>query len=117
MNHFISLAEASEMTARYRQQRNAILQPSFQNLNLLAVCETFDRSGFDALLSKPACAFIRIYYGMDADMKIHAIIVAADENNQDILPTVALANEVDDDILDRANRCPDLCPPDSPLIG
>ena len=115
MSHFIPLSEAVEMTKRYRQNRDAVLQTSYQNQNLLPVCETFERSAFDALLSKPDCAFIRIYYGMDADMKIHAIIVAADPNDRDILPLSTASNDEEDDILDRANRCPDLCPPESAL--
>jgi hypothetical protein len=115
MNHFIPLADASAMTSRYRENRNAVLQPSFQNQNVLPVCETFDRSAFDVLLAKPSCASIRIYYGMDAAMKIHAIIVAADENDRDILPLNATGSDEEEDILDRANRCPDLCPPESPL--
>lgn len=118
MNHFISLAEAVDLTTRYRQHRNDVLLPDYQNRDLLAICETFDRAAVDALLAKPGCARIRIYYGMDTDFKIHAIIVAADENDQDILPLSPLTSEEEDeDILERANRCPDLCPPESPLNG
>ena len=81
----------------------------------MPICETFDKAAFETLLAKEGCEHIRIYYGMNAEKQIHAIIVAADANGQDILPSLSSNEEEDDDILDRGNRCPDLCPPASPL--
>jgi hypothetical protein len=115
MDHFISLAEAEEMTAVYRSQREAILAEEFQNQNILPICETYDKEAFAVLLAKPECAQIRIYYGMDEKLKIHAIIVAADANGKDILPRSVSESGVVDDIIDRGLRCPELCPDPSPL--
>ncbi len=109
MSHYISLSTAEDMTEKYRLNREDILKTQFQNQNILPLSETFDRSAFEALLDKSGCVGLRIYYGMDNDSKIHAIIVAVDENNEDIL------TDSEDDIVDNGNRCPDLCPPSSPL--
>ncbi len=113
--HFISLNKAIDMTTRYRADKEAILATAWQNQNILPDSETFNRTAFDTLLAKEGCAGLRIYYGMDEDLKLHAIIVAANEENEDILPvltTVALTGE---DIVEEGQRCPDLCPPPSPL--
>lgn len=116
MSHFISLQQASEMTKRYRTHRSQITLPEHQGDDLLAFSETFERSAIDALLIQPGCTGIRIYYGMDQDLKIHAILVASDEQNADILAagnSAVLAEE--SVIVEMANRCPPLCPEPSEL--
>jgi hypothetical protein len=119
MNHFISLQEAIDMTSLYRNQREDILKTEFQNQGILPLSEAFDRSAFDTVLAKEGCAGLRIYYGMSEDFKVHAIIVGTDENGHDILPESSGAfNEAetgDDYIIEKGNRCPDICPDDSPL--
>lgn len=105
------------MTTRYRQNRETILAASYQNQNILPLSETFDRAAFDALLAKTGCTRLRIYYGMDEDKKLHAIIVAVDDQNEDMLSQSAAltAEDEEEDLLERGFRCPDDCPPDSPL--
>lgn len=116
MNHFISLQEAIDMTSLYRQESENILKPAYQNQNILARSEAFDRAAFDTLLAKNGCAGLRIYYGMDAQLKVHAIIVPTDANGNDILPSQTLTSTEDgDDIAERGIRCPDICPTESPL--
>ena len=116
MSHFISLEEAIEMTTLYRQESENILKPAYQNQNILARSEAFDKAAFDTLLAKNGCAGLRIYYGMDAQLKVHAIIVPIDANGDDILPSANLtATEEGEDIVERGLRCPDICPTDSPL--
>ena len=115
MNHFISLQEAIDMTSLYRTQRENILKTDFQNQNILPLSEAFDREAFDSVLGKNGCAGLRIYYGMDEDKKIHAIIVGVDENGDDMLPEEQLNSSEDEDIIERGNRCPDICPAESPL--
>ena len=54
---------------------------------------------------------------MDSELKVHAILVAVNDKNEEILPT-ALNENVRDDayyLWDEAERCPTVCPPDSPL--
>lgn len=104
------------MTSLYRQESENILKPAYQNQNILARSEAFDRAAFDTLLAKNGCAGLRIYYGMDTSLKVHAIIVPIDENGNDILPSAnSLTEEGEDDIAERGIRCPDSCPQDSPL--
>jgi len=116
MSQFISLDQAIAMTTLYRNENEKILAPEFQGKNILCRSETFDREVFDTLLSKPDCKYIRIYYGMDEKLQVHAIIVAANEENEDILPPkggVQLPG--DGDIGENGRRCPDVCPPPSDL--
>lgn len=115
MNHFISLATAAEMTARFRNNRENILNAAFQNQNVLPIAETYDKAAFQTLLNKPGATAIRIYYGMDENLKLHAIIVAVNDNNEDILPAASLTIAEEEDIIDSGVRCPELCPASSPL--
>ena len=106
-NHRITLARAIEMTKRYRQTKP----------ESMPICETFDADAVLALVSETGCTSLRIYYGMDNNNDIHAILVAGNKDNADILPP----EEVQDDstgnpaILEDGYRCPKYCPGASPL--
>ncbi|HEV7783333.1 MAG TPA: hypothetical protein VGO58_18785 [Chitinophagaceae bacterium] len=115
MNQFISLETAVEMTSLYRQEKENILDPAYRNQNILARSETFDREVLDTLLAKTGCASVRIYYGMDKSLKIHAILVAVNENNEDILPSTTGKALAGNDIGEQGYRCPEECPPPSAL--
>ncbi|HUC82467.1 MAG TPA: hypothetical protein VMR70_16290 [Flavisolibacter sp.] len=120
MNHFITLEKAKQMNARYRNEKENILAENYRGQNILAICESFDRSAFDRVLSQQGCTGIRIYYGMDEQDKVHAVVVGFDINGHDILPTAAAAaiasdGEEFEGIIEEGNRCPDMCPPESPL--
>ncbi len=105
-DHEISLAQAIDMTTLYRANRPANFP----------VCETFPLIAIQSLLANPAAAFFRIYYGMKEDMSVHAILVVADDNNDDLLPAANRSDEDDDnEILEDSFRCPNVCPPESPL--
>ena len=115
-SHFISLEKAIEMTTHYRKNKHAVINPSHSGKEILALSDKFDRSVFDLLLSKPDCTGIRIYYGMDIDLKVHPIVVAVNAKDEDILPlsgtvTTLSGSDIGDDTL----RCPPFCPPPSPL--
>lgn len=112
--HFISLNTAVTMTTRYRKDYESLAASSVQNQAVLPLSETFNRSALDALLAKTGCEGIRIYYGLDEESKVHAILVAVDENNEDILPG-SNTETVQEYIVERGQRCPDVCPPASPL--
>jgi len=114
MNHFISLQQAIDMTTLYRQQKENVLADEYKGTNILAISETFDRAAFDWVLAQAGCTALRIYFGMDASLNIHSIVVGVNSNNEDILPpqqsgTTTTATTDDTGIIEEGNRCPDLC--------
>jgi hypothetical protein len=118
INHFISLATAEDMTTLYQQKRETILAPAYQNQNILAIAEKFDRAAIDTILALEGCVALRIYYGMSEDYKVHAILVGVNEYNEDILPTTNSLNLDDPDMIaEMGIRCPEDCASDSPLNG
>ncbi len=106
-DHQIGLQQAIDMTTLYRANR-----PSD-----FPVCETFSLVSIQSLISNEEAAFFRIYYGMKEDMSVHAILVVADSAGNDLLPLAnrSEAEEDDNEILEDSVRCPNACPPDSPL--
>src|SRR5258706_1149851 len=85
-SHFIPLAQAKEMTALYRTQKENILDPQYKDKDILMICETFNRDAFDALLAEQGSAGIRIYFGMKPDFQVRVIAVAVNVDGEDILP-------------------------------
>lgn len=114
-NHFISLAKAKEMTAKFRAEKENILLSEFRNLNILSICETFDRSAFDTVLAETGCVSVRVYFGMTPEMKIRLIIVGVNDKNQDILPSGEAALAEAGNIVEEGQPCPPFCPPPPPL--
>ncbi|HEY4149186.1 MAG TPA: hypothetical protein VGM41_09665 [Chitinophagaceae bacterium] len=124
--HAIPLVDAAAMTLRYRENKTLILQPQYPP-EILALCETFNKDGIVALANNPLAVGIRIYYGMDENLSVHAILVGVDAQGADILPPAAAGSAArraadddddgDDDILEDGIRCPPTCPPGSPLNG
>jgi hypothetical protein len=106
-NHEISLQQAIGMTTLYRANRPANFP----------ICETFEKEAINKLLAEEGCAYLRIYYGMKENREVDAVLVAANGDGEDILPSSnALSTSGDDDvILDDGYRCPQDCPPPSPL--
>ncbi len=104
-NHEISLQTAVDMTRRYRANKPV----NFPQ------CETFGVDAIERLLATPGCVSLRIYYGMKADNEVDAILVAANEAGEDILPDLASSETDDPVILEDSLRCPDHCPPASSL--
>ncbi len=117
MSEFISLQRAIEMTTLYRKQQEEILQEQFRNRNILVRSETFEKTQIEALLAKKGCEKLRVYYGMDVELKIHAILVPVDINGKDILPDLEQSGDSspDEGIVDVGMRCPPNCPPPSEL--
>lgn len=116
MSDFISLQKAIEMTTLYRMQMDTILADEYKGQDILVRSEVFSKEQVEKLLAKPGCAFLRIYYGMSQDCKVHALLVSADGSSEDILCSEEHAsNEAAEDVLEEANRCPPFCPPASPL--
>ncbi len=108
--HEISVQTAIEMTTRFRASK-----PSD-----LPLCETFEMEAIQKLLDTYGCGYLRIYYGRKENGDIHAILVAADPDDFDILPSPDpdYVDENEDNIIiivEDGYRCPTLCPPESPL--
>lgn len=107
-NHEISLQTAIEMTTRYRASRPANFP----------VCETFEIAAIQKLLATAGCVSIRIYFGMKENGDANVILVAVNAAGEDILPAGAAEGSVTDEdavVLEDGYRCPDDCPPPSPL--
>jgi len=113
-SHLISLTTATDLTSTFRSNRNSILQTQFQSDDILPLSETFNRNDIDLLLAQTGCAALRIYYGMDSNLQLHAVLVAVNEDNEDILPST-VSNNGEDIIVEEGQRCPIICPPQSPL--
>lgn len=113
-SHLISLEKAKSMTSIYRANRETILSKQYQGMDILPLSETFNRRAFEQLLATTGCAGIRIYYGMDLNLKIHAVAVAVNESNEDLLPDSSgqTATSATDEpvIIDEGQRCPPICP-------
>lgn len=114
-SHEISLQTAIDMTTLYRTYRETILASNYQNQDILPISETFNRDAIDKLLSESNCAGLRIYYSMDENKKVHAILVGVNSSNEDILPVNSLNEAEELIILEEGQRCPPSCPPSSDL--
>ncbi|HMG68057.1 MAG TPA: hypothetical protein VK588_10235 [Chitinophagaceae bacterium] len=123
MSTLIPLQQAVDMTTLYRNEKENILDPAFRNRNILCNCETFERADFDTVLAQPDCVNLRVYYGMDKELEVHAIIVGVNSKDEDILPQSETEGAKSDDldtggkIIEEGIRCPPTCPSGSPLIG
>jgi hypothetical protein len=114
MNHEISLSTAVGMTTRYRSYKESVLKTEYQDTDMLPVCETFEKASVAAVLNQTTATHLRAYYSMDDNLKVHLVLVAADANGADILPS----DDPEADpgtILEDGQRCPPYCPPSSPL--
>jgi hypothetical protein len=74
MGEFISLQEASEMTARYREN----IQPG----ETIAVAGS--KAIFEQILAQPGCEGLRMYFAIEADGSNTLVAVGIDEQSNDI---------------------------------
>lgn len=106
------------MTTRYRENKHIVIDKAYAGQEILATCDTLNKSAVATLLAKPGCAAIRLYYGMNELLQVRPILVAVNEKDEDMLPDLATLDGDEDpgeDIVDDAIKCPPLCPPPSPL--
>jgi hypothetical protein len=98
IQHQITLAQAVDYTTRFRENPGVDMPYS----------ETYLASSVKALLEQDGCHSFRIYLGRKADSRICSVLVAVDENGQDILPSnnPALLTDEDGIILEDAFQCP-----------
>ncbi len=113
-NHFISMKDASELTSRLRQMREQILDPNYRGMNVIPICETFDRAAFDQVLQQDGCTGIRIYMGMEENNQLVFVVVGVNDDNEDII-TATSNDDNDNEIFENGVRCPLYCPPSSPI--
>jgi hypothetical protein len=119
-NNRIPFSDAIEMTKRFRDNREEILDIDQRGKDILALNETFDKADIEQLMQQQDCTAFRIYYGMDTNLKVHAILVGVDNNGADILPEAVYNGQAGTvtntgELLEDAIRCPTVCPPASPL--
>ena len=107
MPQFITLKEAQAMISQYTQEKENILAVPYKGTNILPVCETFDKSSIEAILAQPGCVKVRVYFSMDENMLVKAIVVRGKEQDEDIL------TPEQEKIVERGDRCPPFCPPTS----
>jgi len=120
MSALIPVQQAIEMTTLYRREKENILDEAYRDKNILPFSETFDRADIDTILGASDCVKLRIYYGMDDNLLVHAIIVGVNSEDRDILPTSGQKPSTDSGgggIGEDGIRCPPTCPPGSPLNG
>jgi hypothetical protein len=91
MNNRIDLARAKKMISHFRNNKGKVIHPNYSGKHILHDCETFDRAAFDQMLNQKGCEKVRLYYGMDDEMRIHAIIIGVDAEGKEILPKQAAA--------------------------
>lgn len=113
-DHFITLSKATEMTSKYRGNKENILDSGYKDTGILPVCETFDRAAFDTLLAQDGCESVRAYFGMDADLKVSLVFVGVNASGEDLV--VSFESDIDPNIIvEDGQRCPTVCPESSPL--
>lgn len=101
-DNFITLEQAKLYTKKYRDQLKEMLTSEYQGA--LSYCETFDADAVRILLDQMGCVGFRVYYGLNNDNQVCAIMVGVNDKNEDIL------NGDDSIILDNSIKCPKDCP-------
>lgn len=97
--HTITLAEAQILTHAFQNSPLAINQP---------ISLSIPKSEIESLISQTECSKLRMYFGMNEQNMLTIVLIAADNNGNDITSGI---------ILDRGDTCPVFCPPNpSPLM-
>jgi hypothetical protein len=113
--HFIPLADAATMTSCLRSNKETVLITANRNLGMIPICETFDRSAFEAILAHTECEKVRIYTAMDTNNMIYFVINPVNGDDEDIYLTDPKDEVPINYVIEAGIRCPDSCPPSSDL--
>lgn len=113
--HYMPVTTAAAMTSRLRSEKENILDTSSKNRGIIPICETFERSAFDALLALTDCTKIRIYTAMDNSNKIYFVICGVNRDDEDIYLTDTSSSTEVPSVIEAGYRCPVDCPPSSDL--
>ena len=103
-DNFITLDQAKAYTKKYRDNLKDMLTSEYQGA--LSYCETLDADAVRTLLDQKGCVGFRIYYGLNDDNQVCAVLVGVNDKNEDIL------NGDDSVILENSFKCPTICPPE-----
>jgi hypothetical protein len=115
-SHYITLAQFELMKNAYSTNKETILADPYKGKNILCTSELFNIEAVKVLSAVVGCKGMRIYYGMDDGLLVHAMMVAVDSNGIDILPdsgatfangTTLAGGGV---ALEEGKRCPPDCP-------
>jgi hypothetical protein len=132
LDHFITLDQAIDMTKRFRDLKDKILNPVYIGKNILPLCETFNKDAIAAVINQPGAVGFRSYLGMNENLEVSVIFVGVNDKNEDMLPQVlpmkSMSMTADDPtggtdpipddeppIVEEGQRCPTDCPASSPL--
>jgi hypothetical protein len=96
--HLISLAEAAVMTHAYQNATQ------FQGLTVACMMEN---DAYQQIMTQPGCTGVRTYFALDDLNNLTIVVVGVDAQGNDITGGI---------IMERANRCPILCPVNSELM-
>lgn len=88
-DHTLPLAEAAEMTRRYR-----LKNPKGEKAG------TFHADQVRALLAQPGCAYFRYYHALDAEGRYAIILVAVDHAGRDVTDGI---------VMEKHFPCPPIC--------
>lgn len=116
-NHLIPVTAAATLISNFATNKETILTDYYQNSGILPTCETFDRDAFDLILADTNCTGVRIYLGMDTNLKVRLVIAGVDSSDEDlIIADNDPANSLTvDAVMENGVRCPTMCPPSSAL--
>ncbi len=93
---FIPLAEAAEMTARYRESAGADAVKAL----------LFNKQLIIEMLSMDDCAGMRVYFARGENMALNVVLVGTNAVGDDL---------IDNPMVNRGLFCPPTCPDNSPL--
>ncbi len=96
--HLISLAEAAVMTHAYQNATQ------FQGMTVACM---LDNNAYQQVMTQPGCTGVRTYFALDDLNNLTIVVVGVDAQGNDITSGI---------IMERANRCPILCPINSELM-
>lgn len=94
-DNLISLEDASKLTANFRQAFPSAVKANAYGKRLM-----------QQLLEQENCDGFRIYNGLDDEGSQQLVIVAVDQNGNDLYDGI---------LLDRAQPCPTICSSENPL--
>jgi len=96
-DHSITLSEAAELTANYRETLTS---------NVETIAEYFGKDALLGLLNQTTCVGVRIYYGLDSAGEKKLVLVGVDANGNDLYEGA---------LMERGYGCPSDCSEVNPL--